>query len=453
MTHRIGRYISMSRLVSCLALVLLFLSAQNGFADQTVAKADRSSIRIFAKNDTSYVLGSGVIISSDGYVVTNLHVVEGASEIVIFARENGRSGYYAATVQRTLPTHDMALLRVSELRGTGATLATRLPSKGDPVFALGYPSVADAGNFDPEDTSFTESSLTRGNVSRVLQAKRADRGRPITVIQHSANLTRGNSGGGLFDACGRIIGINTLVLVDDVGQSISESVAMGSLIEVFDRTGINYRIEDAVCDPQANDVGRNSPDSTDPKPRVTGASQRPAALPALSPIEPEHTQKNYLIELALAVAFVLLGCLLFWVVSARRRNARARNSGKDRAAGRIGSYASRLGKRSQSDLLLVGTFSDGSAASIPIKMRRLKANGRLTMGREADADVTILDGSISRRHATIEMDARRMTLMDLGSTNGTWINEVPLRSNQAQSLRHGDRVRLGKVSLVLQKRH
>src|ERR1043165_8933655 len=68
------------------------------------------------------------------------------------------------------------------------------------------------------------------------------------------------------------------------------------------------------------------------------------------------------------------------------------------------------------------------------------AEGPVLIGRQAGATLKIGNASVSRRHAVIERDGERFIIADLGSRNGTFVNDVPVRRRELQ---HGDRVRIG----------
>ena len=68
-------------------------------------------------------------------------------------------------------------------------------------------------------------------------------------------------------------------------------------------------------------------------------------------------------------------------------------------------------------------------------------DGPVVIGRQAGATLKIGNASVSRRHAVIEKDGDRFVIADLGSRNGTFVNDVPVRRRELQ---HGDRVRIGE---------
>ena len=138
--------------------------------------------------------GSGFIISADGYVVTNNHVVENASDVSL-TLDDGRT--VAATVIGTDPKSDLALLKIKD-SGTYpfVSWAGKSPRVGDWVVAIGNP-------FGLGGT------VTAGIVSA--------RGRDIGAgpyddfLQIDAPVNRGNSGGPTFNAAGEVVGVNTAI--------------------------------------------------------------------------------------------------------------------------------------------------------------------------------------------------------------------------------------------------
>ena len=154
-------------------------------------------------------LGSGFVISDDGYIVTNNHVIEGADSIEIEFRDGARR---TAKVVGTDKQTDIALLKVEAKDlpyvGFGDSDAARV---GDWVLALG----------NPLGQGFSAST---GIVSA--------RGRALTgtyddFIQTDASINRGNSGGPLFNMDGKVIGVNTAILSPN-GGSIGIGFSMAS---------------------------------------------------------------------------------------------------------------------------------------------------------------------------------------------------------------------------------
>jgi serine protease Do len=150
-------------------------------------------------------IGSGVIISPDGYIVTNNHVVEGAMEVRVTLHDR-RS--FPAKVIGTDKLTDLAVVKInaSDLPTIAWGDSTKLVT-GQSVLAIGNPF----GQF--------QFSVTRGIVSAVDRSNpfRDDARKPGGFIQTDAAINPGNSGGPLVNAHGELIGINTF-LISDTGN-------------------------------------------------------------------------------------------------------------------------------------------------------------------------------------------------------------------------------------------
>lgn len=158
----------------------------------------------------SNALGSGFVISADGYIVTNNHVIEGADQIEI---EFYSGQTLPATVVGTDPNTDVALLKVESTDpipfvSFGDSDSARV---GDWVLALG----------NPLGQGFSASSGIVSARNRELSGTYDD------YLQTDAAINRGNSGGPLFDLNGEVIGVNTAILSPN-GGSIGIGFSMAS---------------------------------------------------------------------------------------------------------------------------------------------------------------------------------------------------------------------------------
>jgi len=138
--------------------------------------------------------GSGVIISEDGYIVTNNHVVEGAESLEVIFADGSR---HDATLVGTDPFSDLAVIKVDDPVPAVATLGDSdalLP--GQRAIAIGSP----LGTF--------KNTVTAGVISALDRSVGTQEG----LIQTDAAINQGNSGGPLINDAGEVIGINTLVV-------------------------------------------------------------------------------------------------------------------------------------------------------------------------------------------------------------------------------------------------
>ena len=174
-------------------------------------------------NETQLSLGSGVVVSREGYVLTNEHVVEGVSDIQVTLND-GRT--VTGKVVGTDPETDLAVVRVSATNLTPITFGQSDQAKvGDVVLAIG----------DPFSVGQT---VTMGIISAV--GREIDRASPFgTFIQTDAAINPGNSGGALVDTNGNLIGINTLIFsrsggYQGIGFAIPESLAKRVLEQIIE---------------------------------------------------------------------------------------------------------------------------------------------------------------------------------------------------------------------------
>nr|WP_202894448.1 trypsin-like peptidase domain-containing protein [Kribbella italica] len=171
--------------------------------------------------------GSGFAIDSEGHVVTNAHVVEGAREVSIVL-SNGRT--LDTEIIGVDADNDLAVLQVSGNASSSGLRSLPLGRSaelkvGDPVLAVGSPLGL-------------EGTVTAGIVSAVnRQARFGDSGARQTAIQTDAAINPGNSGGPLVNAAGQVVGVNTAIAT--LGSSSrSGNIGIGFAIPVDRMTTI-----------------------------------------------------------------------------------------------------------------------------------------------------------------------------------------------------------------------
>lgn len=146
--------------------------------------------------------GSAVVYNSDGYLVTNNHVVQGAGEVSVTLPD---TQVVRAQVVGTDPASDLAVLRIDRTGLQPPTFATEQPRPGDTAIAIGSPFGLD-------------STVTSGIISATERDVNAPGATLVGMLQTDAAINPGNSGGALANDRGELIGINTAIL-SRTGQS------------------------------------------------------------------------------------------------------------------------------------------------------------------------------------------------------------------------------------------
>ena len=152
-------------------------------------------------------VGTGVIVNSNGEILTNAHVVEGAKTVQV--RLMNETEPRKGTVIASDATNDLALVKINATGLTAAVFAdSTMVRLGDPVVAIGYALNLDGG-----------PSVTSGIVSALGRTITTDNGALNGLIQTDAAISSGNSGGPLVNEKAQVIGINTAVARSDTGTA------------------------------------------------------------------------------------------------------------------------------------------------------------------------------------------------------------------------------------------
>ncbi len=148
-------------------------------------------------------MGSGFVIDTEGHILTNYHVVEGARQVEVTTSDKKK---YKAQIIGTDPVHDLAVIQIPNKSVPQAEIGdSKSLVVGQKVYAIGNP-------FGLSGT------MTRGIISSI-RSLRGQRGFIDEAIQTDAAINPGNSGGPLLNARGQVIGINTMILTGGVEQS------------------------------------------------------------------------------------------------------------------------------------------------------------------------------------------------------------------------------------------
>jgi 2-alkenal reductase len=169
-------------------------------------QAQPNPFQIFPQQDepqqTPRASGSGVIISQDGYIITNNHVVENQQSLAVIYADGSR---HEASLVGTDPLQDLAVIRVTDAVPAVAALGdSSALQPGETLIAIGSP----LGNFKNTVTTGVVSAVNRSVPGSSMEG----------LIQTDAAINHGNSGGPLVNLSGEVIGINTLVVRGNLGS-------------------------------------------------------------------------------------------------------------------------------------------------------------------------------------------------------------------------------------------
>lgn len=193
-------------------------------------KVNPSVVTVLGEQRNYSSVGTGIILSDDGYILTNHHVIAGCSSCQVWVTgEYGENSSYTAKLVGGDETQDLAVLKVE---GEGLPAAEFGVSDnlrvGDPVYAIGNPLGLELRN-----------TFTDGIVSSVNRSVEVD-GVSMTLIQTNAALNSGNSGGPLINQYGQVVGVNTIKMMSDydtiegLGFAIPSSLAVRWVNELIE---------------------------------------------------------------------------------------------------------------------------------------------------------------------------------------------------------------------------
>lgn len=187
-------------------------------------KCAPSVVGIVSYGDSSTAQGSGIILSENGYIITNAHVVSGFNDYEVVL-QNGDS--YDAQLVGADNQSDLALLRMVSLPQEGLVAATFGNSDelevGEMVVAIGNPGGLALA-----------STQTVGYISAVQRTITTELGYTMVCIQADAAINPGNSGGPLINTYGQVVGITSSKLVEEGYEGIGFSIPINTALPILD---------------------------------------------------------------------------------------------------------------------------------------------------------------------------------------------------------------------------
>ena len=262
------------RLRTAVLLLATLLTPAAAAIAVDIGTLEKSVVRIVVSLADGISTGSGSVVAN-GVVLTNHHVIEDGGRIEVGSKHTGDTLYDARILWKSAEL-DLAVLQVDGLPPLPvATLAIQKSGKGEKVWAMGYPGASDLGR---QLTS--EATVTGGVISLFHRQPWPQGSVALWIIQHDAAVNPGNSGGPLFDDCGRVVGVNTAKAVREAVEGVFWASRITEAIREMEREGITLQKDNATCTPSEGGVAQAQPNKKPPPPAKR--QKKPSATPSLS---------------------------------------------------------------------------------------------------------------------------------------------------------------------------
>jgi len=396
-------------------LITLFVQILFGSIESVTEIAEHDTFRVIVPlGNNKASTGTGFIINKDGYLITNNHVVKGGSGKIFV--KNNFDEYKDVSLIKTYPKHDIAILKINNYKKT-TFLKLQNPStikKGLQVYPLGFPGGADL----LEGLTFN-ASLSAGIISKIDITTEGKFPPNYKFIQIDAAINHGNSGGPLLSKNGTVLGINTLGRKGT--QGIYWAIHVEELIKVRDENSIDYIIDN-------DNIGDT------------------------------NNMKSLWIVLAL-FGVLVLGILIF---ISKKKNPVAEIDEREVSRlvkEKIQKHDNRNANGVVSDELKVNENVESLGKTHMMSVTLVSKNTmfpeinnlnkqEIILGRSDISDIVINNASVSKQHLKLLMRGSLVEVIDLGSTNGTYIDAKKLTPNQSYTLELGQKLTIGSEDVI-----
>lgn len=373
------------------------------------------------------------------------------------------------TVKNGSEQDDYAILTLNDKIGGRGVLTLADSSQVTPtqtVYALGFPgaislteSLIDSENipYDKDDVTITE-----GVVQKTKNLNNTD------VIQHGCDTLPGNSGGPLVDELGRVIGINKWYRT--AGQAYNYSTSINEARKVLDSLNIDYRFDGKPIGPDSGSVTQPETQPETAAPTVAPSTNPTEATTiAPQPVTGDNdggkkggSEDNGLVKMIIIIAIAvvvaaIIAVVIALVVSSKKKakppvpQPPIRSTPPDYGQQMRPPFNNAEGAGETSVLTNDGAGETTVLGSQTFTMTRKRNNERISINKSEFAigkerrrvDYCISDNnSVSRVHAKIRVRNGRCYIVDLGSTNCTYVNGNRLTPNQEVVLSPGDTIKI-----------
>jgi S1-C subfamily serine protease len=351
--------------------------------------------------------GTGVIIHEDGLILTAFHVIFPLGKTPTIYVRLPKEGDQLAEVVATDKERQLACLKIKKFGLPFLSLGDSSETKvkvGSDLFTMGFPYAAETSEITDPEPSFTQ-----GKVSAFKQSRQE-----ATFLQTDAAINPGNAGGPMLNDNGDVIGI----IIGSADRSIKAQFA---------------RVLQTLFKDQDIPVGIGFASPINPAKDMLKAAGLPwhepvvASVPPTGPVQPPPPpQKNVYIYIGLGLLIVIIG-IIFMATRKKKEPVPAPAASSGTALPKSTSYAF-------GSIKCTGGELAGKVFTVTEK--------GLSIGRGTGNDINLSSDPISRKHAWIGPVAGEIVIKDMGSTNGTFVNEKQVIGSQ--QLKAGDIIHLSK---------
>lgn len=345
--------------------------------------------------------GTGFIIKEDGYILTAYHVIAPLGMSPTIYVRLPKEGDQLAEVVAKDPERQIACLKIKKFGLEAMPLVATMPSVGNDVFTIGFPFAADTSEITDQEPTFAE-----GKIGALKQSRQES-----TFIQTNAAINLGNSGGPLIGRDGEVLG----VIIGSADRSLKK-IFEGMFSDTDIPVGIGF--------------------GTPSKPvidmlKAAGIETQPVMPVVVTPpIKPPVTHPKPVWPWAIAGILLLIFAAIV-LISKKKGQPVDQGKPTDAPIPPQPSF-------SKSTTISLGTLlcTEGELAGKTFSM----TEKGLTIGRDNECDIRLNSEVISRRHSWIGPKGGDITVRDMGSTNGTFVNGkkvegvLPLQKGDAISL-------------------
>lgn len=394
--------------------------------------------------------GTAFSINSEGYYVTNQHVIEDAikgGELKAIESVSPSEKSHVARIIWSSKEKDLAIVHIpSWSRPVLKLTNSDQVKKRQSVSTIGFPGASD---FKTQNIEYSEPKYKYGVISAPQSQAFIGNATPVHLFEHDAVVNGGNSGGPLVDECGRVIGVNVakakskakLVKHNNqigISLKISEgtflSIQVNELKQILKREKIDFVEDNSPCvDNQLTSVN------------IGGVSLPIYALLAL------------FFSALIIIFFVLRGQLKRGQVD-KRDLSHLVNQKMNKYNQKPQQQPSEKIKRDEFGEIIYG---NDIGSEQPVKQRKtislnpekniwpkitLEVGGKIIIGRDSNVDVSFVDRVVSREHAELRLtDQDELQVNDLSSANGTYVDDKKILSGMGwTTIYPGQRLILGK---------